>query len=446
MAQMNPEQEGKKKGKLLWRIHHWAGLYTGILIGVLSLTGALAVFIPEIDALIRQHYYGVSSSRAAGVHFGKSLDQLTQPYPDYNFLTIYLPEEPGQAASIDIAVPDPLTGKANRYYFFVDTGKDELVGSRHHTNSMANYLRQMHVRLYEGNWGRQLVGLGGIALVVVVVTGLLIYKDFTKRQPYPSIRRQRGLRILLADWHKILGISALLFNLVIGLTGAWLGLQPKLMKWFSMKVPNAFNAPVIMDPAADKKTTVDWPAAMQAAKKQFPELEVRAVMPSDDGSNTLVFRGDIAGQVSERNANTLVLSKTGLQPLFRYDLRNKPASHKFYFIQEALHFGDFGGLTLKILYALLGLGSGFLSISGFVVYISRTDKKVQRRQGPLKLVFLYTFGLVLVLVIAALVSLFIGYTQAAFMMAIGINAGLAGWVGYLVLHYFKRKRKKLALA
>jgi membrane associated rhomboid family serine protease len=80
------------------------------------------------------------------------------------------------------------------------------------------------------------------------------------------------------------------------------------------------------------------------------------------------------------------------------------------------------------------------------VYISRTDKKVQRRQGPLKLVFLYTFALVLVLVIAALVSLFIGYTQAAFMMAVGINAGLAGWVGYLVLHYFKRKRKKLALA
>lgn len=443
---MNPDQENRKNTKLLWRIHHWAGLYAGILIGVLSLTGALAVFIPEIDALIQKHYYSVSSAPATTLNFGKSLEQLTQTYPDYNFLAIDLPDEPWQAAGIQIAVKDAVTKKANRYYFFVDTGKDELVGNRDHANSLANYLRQMHVRLYEGTWGRQLVGLGGIALVTVVVTGLLIYGDFMKRQAYPSIRRNRGLRILLADWHKILGISALLFNLVIGLTGAWLGLQPKLMQWFSMQAPNAFKAPVIMESGADKATTINWPAAMQAARQQFPELEVSSIMPSGDGSNTLVFRGNIAGQVYERNANTLILSKTGLKPIFKYDMRAQPLSHKFYFIQEALHFGDFGGLTLKILYALLGLVSGFLSISGFVVYISRTDKKVQRKQGPLKLVFLYTLALILILLIAALVSLFIGYTQAAFLMAVLINAGLAGWVCYMVLNYFKQKRKKMALA
>lgn len=443
---MKPDKDNRKNNKLLWRIHHWAGLYAGILIGVLSLTGALAVFIPEIDGLIQKHYYAISSSPAATVNFGKSLEQITQTYPDYTFLMIDLPEKPGQAASIDIAVKDPDTKKANRYYFFVDTGKDKLVGSRNHINSLANYLRQMHVRLYEGTWGRQLVGLGGIALVVVAVTGLLIYGNFMKRQPYPSIRKDRGVRILLADWHKILGISALLFNLVIGLTGAWLGLQPKLMQWFSIQAPNNFKPPVIMESSADRETSIDWSAALQTARLQFPELEVRTIIPSIDGSGTIAFRGNIPGQVYERNASMLMLSKKELKPVYKYDVRTQALGHKFYFIQEALHFGDYGGLTLKILYAMLGLSSGFLSVSGFVVFISRTEKKNQRKQSPLKIVFLYTFAIVLILVIAALVSLFIGYDQASFMMAVLINAGLAGWVGYLLLNYLLQKRKKLALA
>ena len=55
MVKSNGKVKGSDK-QLLWRIHHWAGLYAGILIGILSLTGALAVFIPEIDALILKHY------------------------------------------------------------------------------------------------------------------------------------------------------------------------------------------------------------------------------------------------------------------------------------------------------------------------------------------------------------------------------------------------------
>jgi uncharacterized iron-regulated membrane protein len=443
---MTPNKEARKNNNLLWRIHHWAGLYAGIIIGVLSLTGALAVFIPEIDVLVQRHYYAASSAPAATLQFSKSLAALTKKYPDYQSLSVDLPEKPGHAASIQLAVPDPVSKKTNRYNFFVDTGRDALAGSRIQANSLANYLRQMHVRLYEGFWGRQLVGLGGIALVVVVVTGLLIYGNFMKRQTYPQIRRGRGLRILLADWHKILGVSALLFNLVIGLTGAWLGLQPKLMTWLDMKAPNAFETPVIMDADADKAAAVDWPAALKAARQQFPDLQVSTIAPSSNGSHTLVFRGNLRGQVYERNINTLVLSKTALAPVYKYDVRTAGFWNKFYLIQEALHFGDFGGLTLKFLYALLGLVSGFLSISGFVVYISRTEKKQRRRQRPMKLVFLYTFGLVLILVAAALVSLFIGYDQAAFLMAVVINGGLAGWVCYLVGNYFLQKRKKMALA
>lgn len=437
---MKSNNTAGKDSKLLWRIHHWAGLYCGIVIAVLSLTGALAVFIPEIDLFIQKQYYSVSSTPSKKLNIGNSIAQARREYPDMKGLIIDLPEKPGQVAGLNFFVGGENKLALQRYYFFVDAGKDEIVGTRNQQNSLANYLRQMHVRFYDGYWGRQLVGLAGIGLLIVAITGLLIYKDFMKRQPFPKVRKGRGLRILLADWHKLLGIGALAFNVVIAITGAWLGLQPKLMSWFNIKTPNNFKAEPVISPEEDKNKTVHWDTILTTAKKEFPDLVPNGMRSSDDGSGAITIYGNIAGQAYERNANVLILAKDDLRPIFKYDVRVAPLSHRFYFIQEALHFGDFGGLGLKILYAVLGLTSGFLSISGFVVYLFRMDKKKEKRFSPLKITFFYCFAIIMILIALALVSIFIGYSKAALAASLIINGTLL----YLLLKFFySYARKKL---
>ena len=438
---MTRKKSGKNDKKLLWRIHHWAGLYFGIVIGVLSLTGALAVFIPEIDLFIQKQYYSVSSTPSAQLNINRSVERVKMQYPGMSGLLVDLPEEKGQVAGLNFFVKGETKADLQRYYFFVDAGADLIVGSRNQQNSLANYLRQIHVRLYDGFWGRQLVGLAGIALLVLAVTGLLIYGDFMKRQPYPKVRNGRGLRIVFADWHKILGISALAFNLVIAITGAWLGLQPKLMTWFDIETPNNFEAPEIISPEDDKTRVIQWNEVLAAGKREFADLNPTMMQSSEDGSGTVTLVGNIRGQVYERNANMLVLSKGDLKSVFKYDIREQPFSHKFYYVQEALHFGNFGGLGLKILYAILGLTSGFLSISGFIVYLFRMDKKKKHRFSPKKTTFIYCVGIVLILVMLALVSLFIGYSQAATAAAVIINGSLAILILYWLVSFFRKKLK-----
>lgn len=441
MSRNNPGRKGNNR--LLWRIHHWAGLYTGILIGVLSLTGALAVFIPELDAFIKKtHYRAVSTAPAEGEYprFGESVAQLLREYPDFRSYYVELPERPGAVAEIMLSIPRE-GGGSQTLAFFVDVGQDRILGSRVHQNSLANYMRQMHVRLYDGYWGRQLVGLGGIALTVLVITGLLIYGNFMKRQSWPQVRKERGIRIAWADWHKILGIGALAFNLVIALTGAWLGLQPVLMRWLDMHAPNRHTPEIRMEANEDKAKVIDWERAFAAAREAFPELEIGQVNVSVNGSSTLTFRGSIKGTVYERNINSLVLSKETLTPVYQYDVRTKPFSHKFFYIQEALHFGDFGGLALKIVYAVLGLVSGFLSISGFVIYLCRKRKKKGNEHAALKLTVVYCLGIVLLLAVIALVSLFAVYATAALGAAIFINGLLAGLLVYALIRFFVRRRR-----
>lgn len=431
-----------KNQRVLWRIHHWAGLYTGILIGVLSLTGALAVFIPEIDLLIQKHYYAASSTPASGLHFRESLQQIREEYPGCYALYINLPDGPEEALGVNFLVNNPETGDRERYYYFIDAGRDRILGGREHESSLANYLRQMHVRLYERTWGRQLVGIGGLALLTVAVTGLLIYGKFMKRQAYPVLRKGRGLRILLADWHKILGISALVFNLVIAVTGAWLGLQPRIMQWLDMQAPNTFQPPRIIPSETDKQMEIDWDRALQVTAWEFPDLRPRVLRPSEDGSGTISIYGNVKGGIYERYINQVVLSKKDLKLLYKYDVRGKPFGHQLYFVQEALHFGDFGGLALKALYGVLGLTSGFLSISGFVVFLYRTDKRKERKSRPLKIIFIYSAGIVLLLAVIALISLLAGYAPATRIMGWIINGGLVCLVVFAIVNGIRKKLKQ----
>ena len=190
----------------------------------------------------------------------------------------------------------------------------------------------------------------------------------------------------------------------------------------------------------DKQLKVHWDEVFSAAKKQFPDLRPGYVRASEDGSATVEINGSIAGQIYERNINSIVLSKLTLKPLFKFDVRKGTFSDKFYSVQEALHFGDFGGLTLKILYTLLGLISAFLSISGFVVYLYRTEKKEQRKISPLKTTFVYCLILILVLSIIAMISMFVGYKQAATIAAYFVNGSLIAFIVYGVAQYIFRKR------
>src|SRR5690606_33094304 len=165
----------------------------------------------------------------------------------------------------------------------------------------------------------------------------------------------------------------------------------------------------------------------------------RQLSSSTNGSGTVTVRGNIAGQIYERDINVLVLSKTDYRPIFKYDVRQQPPSHKFYFIQEALHFGDFGGLMLKALYALLGLTSGFLSISGFVIFLLRRQKKKKfQRADAWKTTFVYSVAVLLFLIGIALISLFIGYATASLIAGILINTLLIGLIGYALLRYLFR--------
>lgn len=383
-----------------------------------------------------QGRYGRADNHEQYPKFSRSLSFLQQKYPGMKQVQILLPSFSRQATTITFSTGE---NKKSRAYFayFINGGTDKIMGYRDPQNTIANFLRQIHARLYERSWGRQLVGLGGVAFLVITITGFFIYSDFMKKQRYPNIRKDKGMRIMMGDWHKILGITAIAFNFVFALTGAWLGLQPIIMKKIGFEAPNEYQRAPQISAQQDNKLILNWPQVFKQTKAQFPELIPRSISLSDEGSASLTIQGNIPGLVYERNINTLILDKRTTRPVYLYDVRAQPFCDKLFFVQEALHFGDFGGLAVKALYAILGLLASFLSISGFIIYLFRTEKKQKRQSGSMKIVFLGSAMIILLLSLTAMITLLFGYDLTASILAILINTLIISFLLYKLYRYAK---------
>jgi uncharacterized iron-regulated membrane protein len=428
------------KNKKLWKIHNWVGLYAGIVIAFLSLTGSLAVFIPEIEWLLSKEYE-VNPGSNGNVEWGAVQVGLQKKFSEYSFYGIEIPDSPDRPYNYLFFHDDDGGFKAQVAY--VNPYNGDLLGITERNNTIPNFLRQIHVRLYDGLYGRQIVGLAGIALIFSTITGLIIYGNFMKRQVFGSIRSGRGVRIASADWHKLVGISALLFNVVIAFTGAWLGLQPKLMDWFDMEVPNRYATErVVRDREKDTLFPIDVDQALAIAMEKIPDFIPKRIQLSANGSGTVTVLGNVRGGIYEQASNKVVLDKASLEPLFIYDIRSQSFGDQMYYVQEALHFGNFGGMTLKILYAFLGLTTGFLSITGFIIFLKRKETNADKKFKTEKVVFIYCMGGLLFFILTGFFTLTIGYSIISKIITYGVYIFLAIFISIQLINLIKKKQQK----
>jgi uncharacterized iron-regulated membrane protein len=65
------------------------------------------------------------------------------------------------------------------------------------------------------------------------------------------------------------------------------------------------------------------------------------------------------------------------------DVRETPWYVKAVFLSVPLHFGDYGGLPLKIIWALLDLGAIVVLATGLYLWLGRRHASIERRLAEL---------------------------------------------------------------
>jgi uncharacterized iron-regulated membrane protein len=242
--------------------------------------------------------------------------------------------------------------------------------------------------------GRFLAGVGGLFLALVVLSGL-----FAHRRAFRDAWRWRGQkpRIALGDGHKRLGLWILPYLLVMGLTGAVLG-----MKVYT--VPIAALGLNGFDPAAARQAMRQAPAApspdtlteVQGCLIAFETATIdwspsRILRRGDhilfEGSprDDLEWSGDGAG--AERLSCHLATARLSPAP----SLSDAPWTSVVESALRPIHYGRFGGVGMALLYSILGLIGMWVVDSGIrLMQDHRTDRAplALRLQGASNSLFL----------------------------------------------------------
>jgi uncharacterized iron-regulated membrane protein len=235
---------------------------------------------------------------------------------------------------------------------------------------------RLHLDMFAGIWGTLFLGVMGLLLCIAIVSGVVLYGPFTRRLDFGAVRRHGGRRLRWLDLHNLLGIGTLAWFAVVSFTG--------VINTLAAPIEMAWQASQLVEMASQAK-----PAENAARRASLDDVlrEVRAAVP---GMNvmTVAFPGTPFATPSHvavfLTGNTPVTSRI-LKPALAdastgrvVSVRDMPWYATALFMSQPLHFGDYGGLPLKIIWALLDIVTIVVLVSGLYLWWT----KRRRGAGP----------------------------------------------------------------
>lgn len=366
--------------KTFFRIHGWLGLNIGLLLFMVCFSGSFATLSHEIDWLINPTIR--TETRNEPYNWTAMHETLTNYFSNHVISGIYAPTKKGFAALAFVSTPNGQTRKA---YLNPYTGT--LQG---HTSffNIQRFFRSFHRRFFDGKRGITLVTLTAFVLLISTISGFCFYKGWLKQ--VFALKTDRGPRRFWSDLHKTTGIWALLFSLLIAITGVFYFVE------VCFQTANNYQAllpPPL--PHVDKTSLAQYGPQpklrtpneyAQIAQEAFPNLTIRSLrMPTRPGA-PVYFDGQAGNPIVRDRANKILIHPFSGKVIAIQkdaDLTTVPFITD---IVDPLHFGYFGGLITKIIWCFFGLVLSFSILAGTYLWFVRTlTKKASEKQTLLRL-------------------------------------------------------------
>ncbi|SHH47230.1 PepSY-associated TM helix domain-containing protein [Pollutimonas bauzanensis] len=353
-------------------IHKWTSLVCTLFLLVICLTGLPLVFHEEIE-----HWLDDGKPYAA-VPDGTppaSLDLIVEK------ARAMYPREVIDFVFMDDDEPQVLVGMAPSYgadpglshfvKFDAHTGellKDGRLASEEKLTFMGIMLA-LHVDWFAGLPGELFIGFMGLLFVVAIVSGVVLYGPFMKKLPFGAVRASRSRRLKWLDLHNLLGVVTLVWGSVVGLTGVINELATPLFGLWQATEVAEIMAPYKNDAVPARLASVQ--GATEAAAKALPGNTVISMnFPGNRFATPhhyMVWTKGATPLTSHLFTPVLVDAGTGQVTTVAHPPWYLTALE----LSRPLHFGDYGGMPLKILWALLDLLTIVVLASGLYLWVAR---------------------------------------------------------------------------
>ena len=360
-------------------VHKWSSLVPTPFLLMLCVTGLPLIFHDEIDALADQDS-GTALSSAPSAQTGLPLDAMLaeagQQRPGEVPLFMAFSQDNALLTITTGLAPDADVDDMTLLFF------DRATGAAHGpapAGGVMEFILDLHTDMLLGLPGMLCLGVMGLSFVVALVSGAVLYAPFMRRLKFGTLRGSANERAARLDRHNFLGIVTLAWALVIGLTGAINAFADPLTDSWRDGELAAMTADYADKQPLDPAQYGSLDAAMAAAQTALPGRSPQFVgFPGGDWSSphhyAIFFQGD---QPLTQHLLTpaLVDARTGELT----SARDMPALNQALMMSKPLHFGDYAGLPLKIIWALLTLATIWVLWTGIMLWLRRRPGHVESR-------------------------------------------------------------------
>ena len=288
--------------RIIWRWHFYAGLFCLPFIVVLSLSGSVYLFKPQIDAFLDRDFDHLTLARPA-----KTLDNQVEAAlaanPTARIKAVQLRDDPTDATRVHLMTQE---GKELRVLVRPDTL--EIMKTEAQKSRLTNFVHDLHGELLIGEPGAIAVELAGAWAIVMVITGLYLWWPRSSSGLagvlYP---RLGGGRRFLRDLHAVTGIWLSFFALFFLLSALpWTKVWGEGFKY-------------VRTIGERREVRQDWTTGPASEKAQRMETyrdapAARSEAISDEHAEHMAG-GEHAGHVGQANHGEMAARITGFDEL-----------------------------------------------------------------------------------------------------------------------------------
>lgn len=349
-------------------MHSWSSLICTVFLILLCLTGLPLIFHEQIDEFLGDTPdLPVMAAGTPAISLDEVVSAARARRPGE--VPLYLSWDPDERARLYVTMADAPNAPASQMHSVMLDGRTAAVlGEPGSKLTFIRLMFRLHVDLFAGLPGKLFLGAMGLLFLAAIVSGVVLYAPFMRRLPFGAVRQQRQ-RTRWLDLHNLLGVTALVWMIVVGATGVintWADLVIQL--WQRNELADMI-APYRGLPPLTQLGSVQL--AVTTVQVAVPGMAPRFIAfpgtPYSSAHHYAVFLNGDTPLTSRLLTPALVDAAT----LKLTAVRALPWYAKVLFLSEPLHFGDYGGMILKVIWALLDLATLVVLGSGVYLWFSR---------------------------------------------------------------------------
>jgi uncharacterized iron-regulated membrane protein len=373
---------GKRPGSSRWFrlnlwLHRWTSLIVTLPFLVLCVTRSILIFHSEIDQAIGVVPAAQNLGQDAAPPLSESVAHVLAAHPGQ--VPLLAATDPVEHPGVLMVYTAPVGQRdfAHAVTRFTSLATGQPLGSRDLTKTFTGVLLDLHAKWFLGPTG-ELIG-AAVALLVLVslLSGLVVYAPYVRKIAFGVLRRGRGSRLLHLDLHNFIGVVVLGWALVVTVTGLALGFGTvALTAWRThdlaaiqarhstgqrvdpahpaVGVDHVWRAALDAAPANWHIISMVWPDTMFSAPSHYTVL-----VGGPDGLSSRLFR------VALVNATSGKVDAVAELPWYL----------KGIVLSQPLHFGDYGGMALKVLWVLCAWLTLFITGNGAWLWWKRHRRR-----------------------------------------------------------------------